>query len=175
MESRRHGVLDRPITGERKRRRPSDGTVGRRRRLWSGAVNARENASENGGHARALPTLLAGRGRVSYFAWGCFRYFCFWALPCVRDGIEKPRRAGSTRSAFREAARVERPPHPALRDSRSCASAFFSKNGRRRRPMLSPAGRGEQRDCVRLHPGYVSVAGAHNNNPAIYPHGRKHR
>src|SRR6266436_10171360 len=39
---------------------------------------------------------------------------------------------------------ADSPPHPALRDSRSFASAFFSKNGRRRRPVLSPqAGRGE--------------------------------
>ena len=39
---------------------------------------------------------------------------------------------------------MESPPHPPLRDSRSSASAFFSKNGRQRRPTLSPqAGRGE--------------------------------
>jgi 3-dehydroquinate dehydratase II len=37
--------------------------------------------------------------------------------------------------------------------------------------MLSPAGRGEQRDCVPLHPGYAARAEADNNNPANHPRG----
>src|SRR6266436_176515 len=62
---------------------------------------------------------------------------------------------------------ADSPPHPALRDSRSFASAFFSKNGRRRRPVLSPqAGRGEPNIPRRFNSKQSCSPSARQQQPA---------
>jgi hypothetical protein len=88
MESRRHGVLDRPIIGERKRRRPSDGYVGRRRLFmeWrSQAPGKREEewwARKSFAHPTICPSCRAASAPLSIFllCMGLFSIFLFWAL-----------------------------------------------------------------------------------------------